>query len=71
MKRYIFMIVVSCMSILLLLYGVWDAYQPRVGPVGNGPDDSAILKWFLLHVLSPVCFLLTAIIGIYQLKKKK
>jgi hypothetical protein len=39
-NRYVFYIVISSFTLLFpicaILYGLWDANQPKVGPVGDG-----------------------------------
>lgn len=40
MNRYVFYIVISAFTLVFpicaILYGLWDASQPKIGPVGNG-----------------------------------
>lgn len=76
MNKHIFYIVFSAFvlvgSICLLWYGLWDAKQPKTGPVGNGVTAPTFLQILpvLLGILSGIINLPTAIYRYLQYKKK-
>lgn len=68
MKRYIFIIFIGAVLILTATIQTWYAYQPRVGPVGNGPNDAVIWTNFTWQVLTGLLIIIVGIIGIYKVK---
>ncbi|MFB9328879.1 hypothetical protein ACFFSY_23335 [Paenibacillus aurantiacus] len=62
MNRHVFYILVSIgcfiFPLAILIYGYWDAYQPKVGPVGDGepnlPTFAQILPLAAMLLLSLV-----------------
>ncbi|MBP3966579.1 hypothetical protein [Paenibacillus lignilyticus] len=71
MKRYVFAIAAACIMICLAILAYWDVYRPRVGPVGNGPDDAAVLRVLILRLIYPAGLLVVGIIGLWRYKKKR
>ncbi|QGQ96579.1 hypothetical protein EHS13_17690 [Paenibacillus psychroresistens] len=69
MKRYVFTIFIAVVLILIAIIQTWIAYQPKVGPVGNGPNDAVIWTNFTWQLFTGICFLTVGIIGIYKSKK--
>lgn len=61
MNRYIFHIIASVICILIPLfgvwYGIWDSYQPKTGPVGNGYTAPKLYQ--LVPIIS--CFIVGVI----------
>jgi magnesium-transporting ATPase (P-type) len=68
MKRYIFLIFIGVVLILIATTQTWYAYQPRVGPVGNGPNDVVIWTNFTWKVLTGLLIIIVGIIGLYIIK---
>lgn len=68
MKRYIFLIFIGVVLILIATTQTWYAYQPKVGPVGNGPNDAVIWTNFTWQVLIGIFIIIGGIIGIYKFK---
>jgi hypothetical protein len=74
MNRYKFYII-SCVVCILIpivgvLYGIWDSYQPKVGPVGDG--HTSIKLYQIIPFIST--FLLGAInlpVAIIRYNKNK
>jgi hypothetical protein len=69
MKRYVFTIFIAIFLILIALIQTWNAYQPKVGPVGNGPNDTVIWTNFTWQLFTGICILTVEIIGVYKSKK--
>lgn len=59
MNKYVFHIITSAICILIpvvgLLYGLWDAHQPKIGPVGDGKPNYPTIPQ-LIPIVS--CFIL-------------
>jgi hypothetical protein len=49
----------------------WDAYRPKIGPVGNGPNHDLILTNFLVMLVTGGCFIIIGIIGVLMKRKLK
>lgn len=47
---------------IIAIYYYWDAYRPRIGPVGNGPNHTLIRTNFLFMLIIGVCFLVIGIL---------
>ncbi|RAP75018.1 hypothetical protein [Paenibacillus montanisoli] len=71
MKRYVFLIVTGGILVLLAVLAYWDVYRPKVGPVGNAPDDAAVMRELIYRLLSGLSVMFSGILGVYGYSKKK
>jgi uncharacterized membrane protein len=67
MRKYIILIL-SVIMICLPLYGLYYESQPKVGPIGNGVQNT---PWFLVvwPIIAGLCFLILSIIMFVQERK--
>lgn len=75
-KRYktwipIFQISLGLISVITAILYYWDAYRPKVGPVGNGPNHSLIEDNFLIMLVTGGCFLIMGILSLVLRRKFK
>ncbi|KKX53335.1 hypothetical protein [Brevibacillus borstelensis] len=69
--RSIFIICMAGIMMIFAFLGLWESYQPHVGPVGNGPSHQRIWSWFILQFLIAGCFLATGILGLRASRKER
>lgn len=55
--------VLGLVFMLLSILFYWNSYRPRVGPVGNGPNDAEIWSGFLYMMIAGGCFLVLGMVG--------
>lgn len=58
------------MTIIAVFY-YFDAYKPKIGPVGNGPDPDLISTNFLGMIVTGGCFIIIGLIGVHIKRKLK
>ncbi|QQE74019.1 hypothetical protein KDJ56_19480 [Brevibacillus composti] len=69
-RRAILLVCSASLMLVFAVWAVWSAYQPKVGPIGNGPDYRRVWFQFGLHLISAGCFLTLGIHGLYTHWKK-
>ncbi|MEJ8548049.1 hypothetical protein [Brevibacillus borstelensis] len=69
--RAMFLICIAGIMMVFAFLGLWESYQPRVGPVGNGPNYQWTWTWFILQLFNSGCFLTLGINGLYTSRKKE
>ncbi|GKU76560.1 hypothetical protein [Paenibacillus sp. L3-i20] len=74
MNRYVLHIVLAIfiivMSILTLWYGLWDAKQPKTGPVGNGYTPPTFID-LLPHCITFLTGIINLPVAIHRYSKFK
>lgn len=77
MNKYVLYIAMSVLMIILplcaMLYGLWDANQPKTGPVGDGDSTPSFQQLFPIYcaILLGVINLPISIINYLKYKKSK
>jgi len=49
--------------LIFAVYYHWDAYRPKVGPVGSGPDAAEIRTTFYVALVTGACYMGAGLIG--------
>ncbi len=61
--RPVFHVAFGLLFMIFSIFFYWNAYRPRVGPVGNGPNDAVIWSNFLYTMIVGGCFLTLGMVG--------
>ncbi|MFD2611143.1 hypothetical protein [Paenibacillus gansuensis] len=62
---------IGCLSIVLAALFYWNAYRPRVGPVGNGPDHEQVWWLFVWMLGTGIVFIIMGCVGLWIRAKSK
>ena len=66
MKRFILLTVIGCISMIGAIIFYWNASLPKVGPIGNAPNESLNWAVFLIFMTLGGC---CAVAGAYGVGK--
>ncbi|RXT03736.1 hypothetical protein [Ammoniphilus sp. CFH 90114] len=69
MRKYI-VLFSALFYIGISIYELYYAYAPKVGPIGNGPNDKLIWTDFIFSMIGGSAFLTIAIMMFMRDKKK-
>ncbi|WP_441907720.1 hypothetical protein [Paenibacillus sp. MCAF9] len=67
----VFNIFIGAIMTIMAVFYYFDAYKPKVGPVGNGPNPDLILTNFLGMIFTGGCFIIIGLIGVHIKRKLK
>ncbi|CAG7657859.1 hypothetical protein ACFQI7_33555 [Paenibacillus allorhizosphaerae] len=69
MKSFILLTVIGCITMIAAIVQYWYAYLPKVGPIGNGPNDTMIWISFLILITLGGCYVVAGVYGIGKNKE--
>ncbi|KIL35002.1 hypothetical protein SD71_15075 [Cohnella kolymensis] len=70
MKKYLTLFACSLIIIFIAIYRLYSAYQPMVGPVGNGPNEKIIWFRFIFTILMGITALVLSV-RMFIIERKK
>ncbi|WP_028552533.1 hypothetical protein [Paenibacillus sp. UNC451MF] len=62
-QRAVFNTIFGLLFLIGSIIYYWAAYRPKVGPVGNGPNDAVIWSNFLYTMIVGGCFFTLGMVG--------
>ncbi|MGO0059530.1 hypothetical protein ACTID9_05905 [Brevibacillus fluminis] len=62
---------VGLVNLGLAFWCLYAPYAPRVGPIGNGPNEKVVWFQFSLYLLAALCFIGLAFITFWHEKRRE
>lgn len=69
MRKYVALFA-SISYILLTVWELYYAYAPKVGPIGNGPNEQRIWFDFVISMIGGACFITLTVLLFIRDKRK-
>lgn len=71
MKNLKYLLLIWAFIIGFSIWQVYYAFAPKVGPIGNGPNETAIWTDFVFSMIGRIAMLGLAIICLRKMTKSK